>query len=64
MEIKFKMSFGQLFATSWLGLGEAETPITEDKRQNFILPKLPLATSFILVPLYEIVHMEESWRKK
>jgi len=37
----------QLFATSWLGLGFAETPITADRRKIKDSPKLPLATYFI-----------------
>lgn len=41
------MRGSQLFAPSVLGLGEAETPITADKRLCYALPKLPSATSFI-----------------
>jgi hypothetical protein len=35
------MTGSQLFATSWLGLGFTKTPITADKKENFILPKFP-----------------------
>jgi hypothetical protein len=31
--------------------------ITSDKRENFILAKLPLETSFIRKPLYEMLIM-------
>jgi len=41
------MAVSQLFATSWHGLGRAETPITADKGEIFDFPKLPTATSFI-----------------
>ncbi len=50
----FFMLKTQLFATSWLGLGKAETPITADKSEIFDFPKLPSATSFIRNTLYEI----------
>lgn len=42
-----KMMGSQLFATSWLGPGFAETPITMDKREIKDSPKLPSSTSFI-----------------
>jgi len=48
------MAGSQLFATSWLGLGFAETPITADKREIKDFPKLPSATSFIRETLGEI----------
>jgi hypothetical protein len=48
------MGFRQLFATSWLGLGFAETPITADKRLRFAPPKFATQTSFIRKTLYEI----------
>ncbi len=32
--------FGQLLATWWLGLGEAETPMMGDKREMFDFRKL------------------------
>jgi hypothetical protein len=37
--------------------------ITPDKRENFILAKLPLETSFIRKPLYEMLIMviNNSW---
>ena len=47
----------QLFATSWLGLGFAETPITADKREIKDFPKLPSATSFIRKPLGEMARL-------
>lgn len=37
----------QLFATSWLGLGFAGTPITADKMLCYASPKFALQTSFI-----------------
>jgi len=37
----------QLFAPLVLGLGEADTPISEDKSGSKDFPKLPSATSFI-----------------
>ncbi len=56
MEIEFEMSFGQLFATLWLGLGKAETPITADKRGIKDFPKSPQGgTSFIRETLSEIL---------
>jgi|GEM_PF-2238083 len=48
------LSGSQLFATSWLGLGFTETPITADKREIKDFPKLPSATSFIRKTLSEI----------
>ena len=54
------MRGSQLFAPSVLGLGEAETPITADKRLCYAmlcyaLPKLPSATSFIRNTLAEML---------
>ena len=49
----------QLFATSWLGLGFAETPITADKREIKDFPKLPSATSFIRKTLAEIGRLKD-----
>jgi len=53
------MEFGQLIATSWFGLGFAETPITTDKRLRYTSPKLPLATSFIRKTLSAIAEEVE-----
>jgi len=49
-----KKADSQLFATSWLGLGFVEAPITADKRLRYASPKLPLVTSFIYQTLYAI----------
>jgi len=43
-----KKADSQLFATSWLGLGFAEAPITADKRLRYASPKFAYRrTSFI-----------------
>jgi len=55
------MRGSQLFAPSVLGLGEAETPITADKRLHYATPKLPSATSFIRKTLSEVARSE--WAK-
>jgi hypothetical protein len=45
----------QLFATSWLSLGKAETPVTADKRETKDFPKsLQVGNSFIHKTLYNI----------
>lgn len=44
----------QLFATSWLGLGFAEVPITPDKREIEDLPRFALQTSFVRKTLIAI----------
>ena len=51
----FKNIFGRIRNSSLPSVAPTLwVQITENKRQNFILPKLPSATSFILVPLCEI----------
>jgi len=52
------MRSSQLFASSVLGFGFAETTITADKRLRYALPKLPMATSFIRKTLYAIAKTE------
>jgi hypothetical protein len=52
-----KMTGSQLFATSWLGLGFAETPITADKRLRCYAPSPKFAyrrTSFIRKTISEM----------
>ena len=56
---KINMAGSQLFATSWLGLGFAETPITADKRLRYASPKLPSVTSFIRRTLYAMPCLRE-----
>ena len=56
----------QLFATPWLGLGLAKTPITADKRLRYAPPKFlaSLGTSYMLGSMKRILSIRSSYETR